>query len=46
MPIATNNGVRIHYHVEGHGPPLLLHPGFVGSAEDWEDAGYVAALQD
>jgi pimeloyl-ACP methyl ester carboxylesterase len=46
MPHASNDGVQIHYEVEGDGSPLLLHPGFVGSAEDWEDAGYVAALRD
>ena len=46
MPYAANGGVRIHYAVEGGGPPLLLHWGFAGSAEDWADAGYVAALRD
>ncbi len=46
MPYAANDGVRIHYAVEGGGPPLLLHWGFAGSAEDWADAGYVAALRD
>jgi pimeloyl-ACP methyl ester carboxylesterase len=47
MPYALNNGVRIRYEVEGTGPPLLLHIGGIGGAlEDWDDAGYVAALQD
>jgi hypothetical protein len=27
MPYATGSGVRIHYEVEGSGPPLVLHPG-------------------
>jgi pimeloyl-ACP methyl ester carboxylesterase len=27
MPYANNNGIRIHYEVEGSGPPLLLHHG-------------------
>jgi hypothetical protein len=31
MPQATNNGIRIHYEVEGQGPPLLLHIGFMTS---------------
>lgn len=46
MPYAVNDGVRIHYTVDGDGPPLLLHWGFAGSIEDWEDPGYVAALRD
>ena len=44
MPYATNAGVRIRYEVEGSGPPLLLHIGFIGGLEDWADAGYVAPL--
>ena len=44
MPYATNDGVRIRYEVEGSGPPLLLHIGFIGGLEDWGDAGYVAPL--
>ena len=44
MPFAVNNGVRIRYAVEGSGPPLLLHIGFIGALEDWVDAGYVAPL--
>ncbi|HEY7030125.1 MAG TPA: alpha/beta hydrolase [Thermomicrobiales bacterium] len=46
MPSATNDGVRIRYEVEGGGPPLLLHIGFVGALEDWDEAGYVAGLRD
>lgn len=46
MPYAENDGVRIRYEVDGSGVPLVLHPGFVGSLEDWDDAGYVSALQD
>jgi pimeloyl-ACP methyl ester carboxylesterase len=44
MPYATNNGVRIRYEVEGSGPPLVLHIGYIGGLEDWADAGYVAPL--
>jgi pimeloyl-ACP methyl ester carboxylesterase len=44
MPYAVNDGVRIRYEVDGSGPPLLLHVGFVGGLEDWADAGYVASL--
>jgi pimeloyl-ACP methyl ester carboxylesterase len=44
MPYAANNGVRIRYEVEGNGPPLLLHIGYIGGLEDWADSGYVAPL--
>jgi len=27
MPYANNQGVRIHYEVEGTGPPLVLQHG-------------------
>ena len=39
MPYADNNGVRIHYQVEGAGPPLVLHHGLAGSLEDWSVLG-------
>lgn len=46
MPYASNDNVRIFYEVVGTGPPLMIHVGYVGSVEDWADAGYVDALQD
>jgi pimeloyl-ACP methyl ester carboxylesterase len=48
MPYATNphDGVRIHYEVEGSGPPLILHVGFMGRLQDWHRDGMVDALQD
>lgn len=45
MPYATSSGVRIHYEVEGSGPPLVLHPGFVSSIADWYSPGYVDAFK-
>jgi pimeloyl-ACP methyl ester carboxylesterase len=45
MPYADNQGVRIHYRVEGNGPPLVLQHGFTQSAEDWYDRGYIAGLK-
>jgi pimeloyl-ACP methyl ester carboxylesterase len=45
MPYADNQGVRIHYRIEGAGPPLVLQHGFTRSLEDWESCGYVARLQ-
>ena len=36
MPCVDSRGVRIHYVVEGHGPPLVLHHGLTGSIRSWE----------
>jgi pimeloyl-ACP methyl ester carboxylesterase len=45
MPYANNQDVRIHYRVEGEGPPLVLQHGFTDSLESWYEFGYVDALQ-
>lgn len=45
MPYVSNKGVRIHYEVEGEGPPLVLQHGSAGSLEDWHEFGYVEALK-
>ena len=45
MPYADNNGVRIHYQVEGEGPPLVLHHGLGCTLEDWRTWGYVGPLK-
>ena len=45
MPYAHNQGVRIHYQVEGDGPPLVLQHGFTSSLKRWYMHGYVEALQ-
>ena len=46
MPFANNDGVRVHYEVEGDGPPLMLVHGRGWSMQDWVRAGYPAALRD
>jgi pimeloyl-ACP methyl ester carboxylesterase len=48
MSYATNplDGVRIHYEVEGSGPPLILHVGFMGRLQDWCRVGVVDALRE
>ena len=48
MPFATNDGVHIHYEIEGSGPPLVLHVGYGGRRQDWQrqDVGVVQALRD
>jgi pimeloyl-ACP methyl ester carboxylesterase len=45
VPFATNGGVRIHYELDGNGPPLVLQHGFLQSGRDWYRAGYVDALR-
>lgn len=46
MPFVNNQGVRIHYQVEGQGPPLVLLPGYSMTCEDWREFGYVAGLRE
>jgi len=46
MPFANNNGVKIHYEIEGKGPSIILQHGFAGSLESWYDNGYVKGLKD
>jgi pimeloyl-ACP methyl ester carboxylesterase len=46
MAYASNQGVRIHYQVEGSGPPLVLQHGFVLNGEVWRQFGYVRGLRD
>jgi pimeloyl-ACP methyl ester carboxylesterase len=45
MPFADNDGVRIHYEVEGEGPPLVLLHGFGASLEHWRIEGYADELR-
>ncbi len=45
MPYADNQGLRVHYLIEGEGPPLVLQHGFTGSLKDWYECGYVEALK-
>ena len=45
MPYTDNSGVRIHYHVEGDGPPLVLQHGLTSSLINWYAYGFVEELQ-
>jgi pimeloyl-ACP methyl ester carboxylesterase len=45
MPYATHQGVRIHYHVGGEGPPLVLLHGFNSNLANRYERGYVEPLQ-
>jgi len=41
----TNEGVRIHYEVEGTGPAILMRTGAGGDCRICRDAGYVKGLE-
>ena len=45
MPFVNNQGIRIHYEVEGEGSPLVLQHGLTESLEMWRDTGYVDPLK-
>ena len=45
MPYVTNRGVRVHYDVEGAGPPLVLQHGYTFNSELWYRFGYVDPLK-
>ena len=44
MAYAYNEGIKIHYEVEGDGPPLVLQHGFTSNLGTWRHYGYVAGL--
>jgi pimeloyl-ACP methyl ester carboxylesterase len=45
MPFVTApDGVRLHFELEGTGPPLLLHLGAGCDSDLWRAAGYVEPL--
>jgi pimeloyl-ACP methyl ester carboxylesterase len=46
MPYVNNKGIKIHYEVEGQGPPLVLVHGFTRSLEDWQKFGFVSELMN
>lgn len=46
MPYTMGSGIKIHYQVEGKGPPLLLQHGGFGSMDDWYEYGYVEGLKE
>lgn len=45
MPSVDNQGIRIHYKVEGKGPPLILQHGSASSLNEWHENGYVEQLK-
>ena len=46
MSFVFNDGIRIHYEVEGNGPLLVLQHGLSDSTEGWYESGYVERLKD
>ena len=46
MAHVQSGDLRIHYRVEGAGPPLVLAHGFGDSLESWYEYGYVRSLSD
>jgi pimeloyl-ACP methyl ester carboxylesterase len=45
MPFVTApDGTRLHYNIEGDGPPLILHMGAGCDSELWRAAGYLDPL--
>ena len=45
MPYTNNQNTRIHYQLEGSGPPLVLQHGYTSSIERWHECGYVELLK-
>jgi len=49
---ATNEGVRIHYQLDGQvegnpdGPAIIMHHGFLADLTSWRDRGFVQMLGD
>ncbi|HWG89819.1 MAG TPA: alpha/beta hydrolase [Candidatus Thermoplasmatota archaeon] len=43
MPHAEVRGIRLHYEEEGHGTPVVLVHGGLGSSEDWQHQASVLA---
>jgi pimeloyl-ACP methyl ester carboxylesterase len=45
MPwLTAPDGIRLHYEIDGSGPPLLLHVGAGADADLWRAAGYLEPL--
>jgi pimeloyl-ACP methyl ester carboxylesterase len=45
MPRASNEGISIHYRVEGDGPPVVFGHGITSSSDVWYERGFVSALK-
>ena len=45
MAYVDNQGIRIHYEIQGKGLPLVLHHGSASSLQQWYERGYVELLK-
>lgn len=45
MPYVDNQGIHIHYKVEGEGPPLIMQHGSASNLMEWYENGYVEQLK-
>ncbi|MBW2142560.1 MAG: alpha/beta hydrolase [Deltaproteobacteria bacterium] len=47
MPYFDNEGVKIHYEIEGQGPDLIMIHGFAASIEyNWRQANWIETLKE
>jgi pimeloyl-ACP methyl ester carboxylesterase len=47
MPYFNNEGVKIHYEIEGEGPDLVMIHGFAANIEiNWRQPNWIATLKD
>lgn len=46
MPYVENNGINIHYIVEGQGPPIVMLHASMGSYAEWHYADYINSLKN
>jgi len=45
MPYVYSQGLRIHYQIDGDGPPLVFQHGATSTLQTWYDLGYVDGLK-
>lgn len=46
MPFVENNDTKIHYVVEGQGPPIVMLHASMGSYAEWHNGDYINALKN
>ena len=46
MPYIENDGTKIHYVIEGQGPPIVLIHASMGSYKEWYWPGFVSELKE
>ena len=46
MPYVDNQGIKIHYVVEGQGPPIVMIHASMGSYREWYGPDYIDALKN